>query len=126
MNILAVYMMASPDLSGLGNVVLLTASLFPIFVMHAFFGGSITLGILQFLLLVIVELVQYRLIRTENSLIRLAGIAITYACVNLSFTLVVFFRVLAEKSFYLCLLGIWFPLAFATAFIWCVRTLSRR
>jgi hypothetical protein len=79
---------ASPDLSGLGDALLVIGSLIPIFTIEALHGHGICLGLVQATVLVIVEMMFWRL--TVGSLLLLRGLYMltSYFSLNVAFTMI--------------------------------------
>jgi Mg2+/citrate symporter len=84
------YFFASPDLSGMGDALLLIGTVLPIFAFGALCGINVGLGILQAVLLLLAELIQWQLTRRAKLTVRVISFICTYFIVNIGFVLAVF------------------------------------
>jgi len=81
---------ASPDFSGLSPFVLLIPACLPMFVVAAFHGQSIWPGLLQFILIVSVEILQWRRFRRLSVSFRIFATITIYFAINILSTAAIF------------------------------------
>jgi len=90
MKILANVFFASPDFSGLTPLVLLVPVFLPLYIVAAFHGGGLWLGLLQFLVIASVEIVQWMRFKRLSVSFRVFATLIIYIVANITSTLGIF------------------------------------
>ena len=77
---------ASPDFSGLTPFVLLIGACLPVYILAAFHGQSLWLGLLQFVLIASVEILQWRRFRRLSVSFRIFATFALYLAINFAST----------------------------------------
>ncbi len=82
---------ASPDFSGIGPLLLIAYTCFPVFVLAAFHDRMIWPGVAQAILFAVGMVIQWKMFRHRSTFVRVVSALLCYPLINLASAVAVFF-----------------------------------
>ncbi|MCE0483291.1 MAG: hypothetical protein LV479_03520 [Methylacidiphilales bacterium] len=126
MHLFALVVFASPDLSGMGDALLLIGALLPIFAFGALHGINVWLGILQIIVLFVGETLQWQLTKHALFPLRIISAITTYLALNVVFSFAIFCPRTTKELTIVSTLGMAVPIVFAVFIIVISRATNKK